>query len=142
MGLHYNHYTLLIIGVTPGDNPSYGARNGVNNNYQDVAEYQEIPALAQNGHQQPPTTSPQDRDFDNPLYSDGSEEVQEREFDNPIYGGEDGPANEEAESEDPYTIPSSPPSNVYDRVADDHHARVAVTSTSGSGSGLYSTINT
>ena len=92
----------------------------------------------------PHTTSPQERDFENPLYGDAQEEEQEREFafNNPIYGDGDSPTSEEAESEDPYTIPSSPPSNVYDRVADDHHARVGVTSTNGSGSGLYSTINT
>lgn len=136
---------LLIVGVTPGDNPSYGARSGgANNDYQEGAEYQEIPARTQNSHQQSPTastTSLKERDFDNPLYGDDNEEVQEREFKNPIYGADDYPVDEEAESEDPYTIPSSPPSNVYDRVADDHRVRVAVTSTTGSGSGLYSTIN-
>ncbi len=127
--------------ITPGDNPSYAIRLN-NSQYQDSAGYQEIPALSNNPNN--PVASPGRRDFDNPIY--GSEGVQERELDNPIYGADDSAA-EEVESEDPYTIPDSPPCNVYDRVADDRPfgpARVGIVSTDdgGSNSGVYSTIAT
>lgn len=98
----------------PGDNPSYGTSNDLNK-VQSSAEYQEIPAPSGNSSQngrQLPTGSPEEREFDNPIY--GSEE--EREFDNPIYATDDTAA-QEVESENLYTIPDPPPSD--DRHADE-----------------------
>ena len=137
--------------IVPGDNPSYGAGNDRLNNSQDADGYQ-IPALTNNQNtwtqngQQISTASPQERDFTNPIYY-GSEEVQDREFDNPVYAADDLAAQEEAEPEDHYTIPDSPPYNVYDRVAGDHPlgcARVGTVSANGEDSddGVYSTITT
>ena len=112
----------------PGDNPSYDTKNG-----EDTVGYQEIPP-----NPSAQTSSLQERDLDNPIY--GSQE--DRKFDNPIYATEDSAAQGE-ESENPYyTIPGSPPSNIYDGVADDQpvdSAGVGMVSISG---GLYSTIPT
>ena len=101
--------------IIPGDNPSYGARDGLDTAH-DSAGYQEIPP---NPNTQVETaSSPQGRDFDNPIYG-SQEEVQDREFENPIYSTEDSEVQGE-ESENPYyATPGSPPSNIYDRVADD-----------------------
>ncbi len=72
--------------------------------------------------------------------------MQERELDNPIYGADDSAA-QEAEPEDLYTIPDSPPCNVYDRVAaDDHPFRGArmgnVNMNDNDGDHTYSTVAT
>ena len=131
--------------ILPTDNPSYGANGGLNST-QDSAGYQVIPALSNNSNvrTENPADSLQERDFNNPIY--GSEVVQEHNFDNPIYGG-DHSATHVEEPEDHYTIPNSPPCNVYDRVAGDHPlggARVGTVNTNGEDSdgGVYSTVPT
>ena len=122
------------------DNPSYGISGDKLNDSHDSSGYQQIPALSNNQNartqngQQLHTDSLQERIFDNPIY--GSERVEEREFENPIYSTDDSAAREEAEPEDHYTIPDSPLSNVYDRVALGG-TRVGVVSTGGEDSDGY-----
>ena len=77
----------------PGDNPSYGTSIGLEK-AQNSTEYQEIPA--QNG-------ALSTHDHNGRQLS--SRESPDREFDNPIYGSD----GQEAESENLYTIPDSPP---------------------------------
>lgn len=109
--------------IFPGDNPAYGSRN---------IDGQNSEAATVNGRTEHiPSTSVQERDFDNPIYS--SDVVSEDPYTllDPIIDAE-------TSTEDHYTVPNSPPCNIYDRVADDRRAGGAAMD-----SGVYySVINT
>ena len=129
-----------------GDNPVYDTKFGVLSNNSQSTTYQEISTLSNyprhsqdRNAQQFPVASLQDRDFDNPIY--GSECVREREFDNPVYAANG--ATIQTEPEDLYTVPETPPSNIYDRVASDDPlgggARMGIGTSGGGRRGMYST---
>lgn len=104
----------------PGDNPVYVVRKDPTQAHQ----YEEMPNgkyVRTDSQQQPRPDSPEEREFDNPIY--GSEILGDDNFDNPLYANDDSAlvgTQTVIEGSDGYAIPSSLPKNSYDKIAGDH----------------------
>ena len=125
-------------GIIPIDNPSYGARNGPN---QVQVPGEGVAVIGRTEHL--PSTSLQEREFDNPIYSTNTatETVNESADEAVTESNEDRYTEVESrytEVESRYTVPNSTPRNVYERI-DDSSREGEVAS---GGSGVYYSVVT